>query len=156
RTGAPRSASARTGASRRGIGKSLLSGAVRRTSYTPNCTTYCYVRRCITNFGKWALVVLRAGQRFRGDDVVGPDPTRRTDGEAGLGARGQLTCGLVVAAKIGGLGGGEIRLGVVSFLAIGHRQLAEAERSFVFPHHRRAQDGDRLVGVRPIIGGDQR
>ena len=66
------------------------------------------------------------------------------------------TGGLVVTAKIGGLGGGEIGLRIVSFLAVGHRQLAEAERRLGFARHRGAKDGDRFVGVRLIIGGHQR
>src|ERR1700733_7515193 len=75
-----------------------------------------------------ALVALR---RLGSDDVVGPDPTGGTDGEAGLGPRG---------------------LRVISFSAIGHGELHEAQRRLVLACHRRPQNPDRLLGIRLILG----
>src|ERR1700733_6512530 len=95
-----------------------------------------------------ALVALR---RLGGDDVVGPDPTGGTDGETGLGPRGQFARGLVVAAKIGGLSRGQIGLRVISFSAIGHGELHEAQRRLVLACHRRPQNPDRLLGIRLIL-----
>src|SRR5579859_4532701 len=97
-----------------------------------------------------------AGQGLGGNDIVSPDPAGRADGKAGLRARGEFAGGLAVAAKIGGLGGGEIGLGVISLLAIGHRELTVAKRRLGLAGHRSAKDGDRLVGVGLVVGSDQR
>src|SRR5262245_64039132 len=60
---------------------------------------------------------------FEAGEVVGFDPARRADGKARLGAGGDLARGLDVAADECRLRGGEIGVGEVVFLAIGHRQL---------------------------------
>src|SRR5579863_5702860 len=101
--GAPQSASAsRAGASRRneGIGKFLWVKADLRKPVWFGVMTAVRRGRC--------LVVLLTGGRLCGDDIVGLDPTGGADREAGLGARGKIARGLVVAAKVGGLRRSEI------------------------------------------------
>src|SRR5690242_399474 len=56
-------------------------------------------------------------------DIVGFDPAGGADRKARLGARRELARGLPVAAREGGLGGGEIGVGEVAFAAVGHGQI---------------------------------
>ncbi len=69
-------------------------------------------------------------------------------GKARLGAGGDLARGLDVAAHEGRLRGGEIGVGEVALLAIGHRQLAVAVGRFRLARHRRLQQRHRLVDAR--------
>src|SRR5215472_3340051 len=160
--GAPNTASAsRTGTSRRnkGIVNPFKRGGLSKTlipRVAEFISQYAPWLRRVRRLSDHALVILRAGQRLRGDDIVGPDPAWCADGKARLGARGEFAGGLVVAAQIGGLGGRKIGFRVISFLAIGHRQLAEAQRRLGLPCHRGAKDRNRFVGVRLIIRGHQR
>src|SRR5262249_9757698 len=80
-----------------------------------------------------ALRELEAGE------VVGLDPARRADGKAGLGAAGNLARRLEVAADERRLGGGEIGVREVVFLAIGHRELRVAFGRFRLTHNSRLQ-----------------
>src|SRR6516225_5518686 len=57
-----------------------------------------------------------------GNDIVRPNPTRRSDRKTLFSALGEFTRGLVVAAREGGLGRGKIRVGEVILARIGHRQ----------------------------------
>ena len=70
---------------------------------------------------------LSVGWRVLGDltldDVVGLHPGGRADRQTGLGARGELARGLDVAAREGGLRGGEIGLREVALAAVGHGEL---------------------------------
>src|SRR5262249_42899156 len=70
-------------------------------------------------------------------EVVGFDPARRADGKARLGAGGNLTCGLDVAADESRLRRSEIGAGEVVFLAIGHRQLHVGIGRFRLAHYGR-------------------
>src|SRR5450755_956905 len=125
--GAPHRASAsRAGTSRRneGIGRSSW----RKPVFENVCS-------------RLFLVAL---QRLCSDDIVGLDPSGRADGETGFRARGKFARGLVVAAKEGGLCGSQIGLRIISLPAIGHRELAVAERHLSLPHHRRPQNRNRF------------
>ena len=68
--------------------------------------------------------------RLEGGDVVGLHPAGRADRKAGLGAGGELARGPQVAAREGGLRGGEIGLGEVALAAIGHGELGIGVRRF--------------------------
>src|SRR5215472_2710180 len=152
--GAPNTASAsRTGTSRRnkGIVNPFKRGGLSKTlipRVAEFISLYAPWLRRVRRLSDHALIILRAGQRLRGDDIVGPDPAWCADGKARLGARGEFAGGLVVAAQIG--------FRVISFLAIGHRQLAEAQRRLGLACHRGAKDRNRFVRVRLIISGHQR
>src|SRR5258708_33631401 len=121
--GVPQSASANSaGASRRNkdIGKSSGESRFPKT------------------FVLWLdlfLVAVLARRRLCSDDIVGLDPTGRADGETGFRARGEIACGLVVAAKIGGLRRCQIGLREIFLSAIGHCELAIAERGLCLPSH---------------------
>src|SRR6185312_13631509 len=147
--GAPQSASAsRAGASRRneGIGKFLW---VKADWGKPRWSGMTAVRR------DRCLVVLLTGRRPCGDDIIGPDPTGGADRETGFRPRGEIACGLVVAAKVGGLRRSEIGLCQISLSGVGHRELGKAERRLGLPRHRRPQDRDRFVGIGLIIGAHE-
>ena len=90
------------------------------------------------------------------DDIVGAHPGGRADGQAGLGARRKLPRGPDVAAREGGLRGGEIGLGEVALAAIGHGELSIGVGRFRFAAERGAQKRDGLFGVLGVVGGDQR
>src|ERR1700741_1304472 len=107
-------------------------------------------------FPDHALVALLARHRLGRDDVVGLDPSGRADSEACFRARGELACGLVVAAQIGGLGGGKGGLRIVSLPSISHGKLGKAERRLALACDCRPQDGNRLVSIGLVVGGDQR
>src|SRR3984957_16430390 len=53
------------------------------------------VKSGIPNNGGRLDLFLVALRRLGGDDVVGPDPSGRADGETGLRTRGEFACGLV-------------------------------------------------------------
>src|ERR1700758_5705041 len=57
-----------------------------------------------------------------GNNIVRPNPARRSDRKTLLGAFGEFTRGLVVAAREGGLGRGKVRVGEIIFVRIGHCQ----------------------------------
>src|SRR5450631_3188079 len=105
---------------------------------------------------KNAWLIGAAGQRLCRDDIVGLDPSGRADREPGFRTRGQLASGLVIAAKEGGLCGGQIGLGVVALPAIGHRELGVTKRRFALPCHGSAQDGNGLVSIGLIFRGHER
>src|ERR1700736_3956931 len=104
----------------------------------------------LVSYGAWR----RAG--FIGDDVVGANPSGRTGGKAGFGAGGKVARGAVVAAREGGLRGGEIGLGEVALAAVGHGELAVAVRHVGFARDRGTQQRDRFVRRLHVVGGDER
>ena len=55
-----------------------------------------------------------------------------------------------------GLRGGEIGFGKVALAAVGHGELGVGLRRFRLALRARAQQRDRLVGIRLVVGGDQR
>jgi hypothetical protein len=101
------------------------------------------------------LVVSGARQRSRADDIIGFNPSRRPNRKPGFRSRGEFARGLVVAAEKSGLRRRQIGLRVVSFSAIGHRELGKTEWGLVLPHHRGAQNRNRFVRVGLIIGSHE-
>src|SRR4051812_23189807 len=86
-----------------------------------------YLRQVVAQVGLFLVVFLP--RRWLGThNVVSLDPARRADGEPCFRPRSQIPGGLVVAAKIGGLGGGEVGLRVIALAAIGHGELGVADR----------------------------
>src|SRR6185437_1012283 len=95
-------------------------------------------------------------RRLQVRDVVGAHPGGRADGEAGLGARGELTRGADVAAGGGGLRRGEVGLGKIAGESVGHPELREGAGDVVVALDRRAQDRHGLASILLVAGGDQR
>src|ERR1700691_4818632 len=108
--GAPHKASAnRAGASKRndGIGKSFwFVGKFSKAGCSDVIPQIRYVRISEIRYVRTSALV--ALWRLGGDDVVGPDPSGGADRETGFRTRGEVACGLVVAAQISGLRGGQI------------------------------------------------
>ena len=90
------------------------------------------------------------------DDVVGPHPCRRADRKTSLGAGGQLTCGLDVAAAEGGLRGSKIGIGQITFAAVGHGELRIGIRGLRLAHNCGAEHCDGFLGKFRIAGGIER
>src|SRR5215831_10059762 len=104
----------------------------------------------------WSLLWSSGGSggRLDADDVVGAHPGGRTDGQAGLGARGELPRGLDVAAVEGSLRGGEIGLREIALAAVGHRELRIGLRLLRFARERRAQQRHGFLRVLDVVGGN--
>src|SRR6201999_2169344 len=105
-----------------GIGKSFgFVGKFSKAGYSNVIPQIRYVR---TSALVAALVALG---RLGGDDVVGPDPPGGADRETGFRARGEIARGLVVAAQISGLRGGQISFRQISFAGKGYGKFGIAQ-----------------------------
>src|SRR5262249_28913735 len=85
--------------------------------------TQAAIRRSIDVMEDSSLLSFGVGVWFNVYNIIGLDPTGRTDRQFGLGARGQLTRSFDVAARKCCLSRGKVGIGDIALAAIGHREL---------------------------------